>query len=168
MKRATIFSAMGILGLTALGFHFSKDGEESGEIKQARQAFNSISERKKEREVRSLSTRELVDRFHKQLPMVGMPRLTKEVEESMDIYRQLGAIEGEDAVDRIFQRYGNSPASFLPMTFAMAGWMEKDMEAAMSAFRGFLNRPTGFAVGHAPFNKMLFKWKGVEFHSGLV
>lgn len=168
MKRATtILSLVALTGLA--GWQFFKNDDPEGEAGVIRSSHGNFSSRKIQvsQEVESLSKREILDRFHQKLPAAVMVVLPEDLERQMEIYRQLGVLEGEEALDLIFARYGKSQSTFLPMTFAISGWMENDMEGALAAFKSFLNGKT-VSFGHTPFTKGLFQWKGEEFHSGIA
>ncbi|MDF1713866.1 MAG: hypothetical protein P1U90_16635 [Akkermansiaceae bacterium] len=87
----------------------------------------------------------------------------------MDVFRQLGAVDGEKALDYLMAKSGaaNSQTVMgLPhaMGFAFSGWMESDLEGALAAFEGFLIGGGG-TFAHPGTN--MFKWKGKEFYSGM-
>jgi hypothetical protein len=62
------------------------------------------------------------------------------VERTRLLFRRLGKLEGEEALDFLLERYGKEQGfTGLAMTFAILGWMEADPEAAIRAFQQ-LNR----------------------------
>ena len=168
MNRTTTRIALAaIAGIAA--FQFSSSGDDSAEGVAEDSSASNLSTRNLEGErvgVR-LSKREIVARMPEKLPMIGSPSLGTGYEEKMAMFVKLGALEGEAAVDFIFNKYGNGQSTYLPMTFAMTGWMENDLEAGLAAFKGFLkNGQSGFA--HSISKGGLFQWKGKVFHSGMM
>lgn len=115
------------------------------------------------------SRREILARLPKRPPLHGALRVTKEQDEAMDVFRELGAVDGEQAMDYLMDLYGKgSPGLAYAMGYALTGWMEKDFDSASQALFEFLDKPNhnvGFAHPNAPY---LFKWKGERFHSGLM
>ena len=62
------------------------------------------------------------------------------VERTRLLFRRLGKLEGEAALDFLLEKYGKEQGyTGLAMTFAILGWMEADPEAAIKAFQQ-LNR----------------------------
>jgi hypothetical protein len=62
------------------------------------------------------------------------------VERTRLLFRRLGKLEGEEALDFLMEKYGKEQGfTGLAMTFAILGWMEVDPEAAIKAFQQ-LNR----------------------------
>ena len=62
------------------------------------------------------------------------------VERTRLLFRRLGKLEGEEALDFLMEKYGREQGfTGLAMTFAILGWMEADPEAAIKAFQQ-LNR----------------------------
>jgi len=74
------------------------------------------------------------------------------------LFRRLGKLQGEAALDEILDRYqnGGSYAS-MAMMHAVLGWMEVDREAAIAAFRELAAGASGNAI---------ISWKGTNVRSG--
>lgn len=98
--------------------------------------------------------REVID----QLPEGKLGNAT---ERSDLLFQRLGALEGEEALDRILSRYGAGANSARAMALAITGWMELDSNKAIAAFSEFADVHNGnlFAQG--------LKWKGTCILSGL-
>ena len=98
--------------------------------------------------------------------MASLHGLAPGQDSQFQVFVDLGALEGEAAVDEIFGKYKKGQDAYLPMTFAMTGWMEEDLEGALAAFKIFLKgRPVSFV--HS-LSEGLFQWQGESFHSGLT
>ena len=167
MMKAKILTVMIVLtGIAA--FHFRPQIQEVG-LKAPEEPWPKLSTRSgvEASPRKLLSKREILERFPEKLPMIGGHGLIRGQEEQFKIFADLGALEGEAAVDYIFERYGTGQSAYLPMTFAMAGWMETNMEEALLAFKGFLKTRTG-RHPNPGLAGGLFEWKGVSFHSGLM
>lgn len=88
----------------------------------------------------------------------GMP------EESALLFRRLGRLEGEAAIDEIVARYSNSGSyAAAAAVQAIVGWMEVDRGAAIAAFRELIAPQASAGNGIA---RQLFCWKGTGFVSG--
>lgn len=166
MKVMSVPTGLTILAILAV-IYFQRHDREGGAINNE-EDFAGLSTRTGEThgDSRRLSRRGIIEEFPAALPMIGAHGLTEGQEDQFKIFVELGALEHEAAVDYIFERYGRGHSSYLPMTFAMTGWMETDLEAAINSFKGFLKRSPG-----APWNPVpngLFQWKGVDFHSSLA
>ena len=84
-------------------------------------------------------------------------------EEEARLFRRLGALEGEAAIDELVGRYssvGNYAAA--AVSEAIVGWMEVDRAAAIAAFRELVNPSSG---GNG-LVESIFCWKGTSFVSG--
>lgn len=114
-----------------------------------------------------MSRDQVIERIPETISSIGSTSLTPEQKRRLTIFEELGAYDGEAAVDYLFEKYGKSQGTYLPMVFAMRGWMERDMDAALEAFRGFLkNGKVGFVHNINQPGAHLFVWKGESFHSG--
>ena len=166
MKKVTTLSALAVLAGIAvydIGFRGNDDGEGMAGAHDASDLSAELAEVKRGRV--PLSKGEIIDRLPKAIPLVGGTSLRQGQSDHLEIFAKLGALEGEAAVDYIFERYGKGQSSYLPMTFAMKGWMETDLEAGLAAFKGFLkNGRVGFAFTLSSGG--LFEWKGVGFSFG--
>lgn len=151
--------------IAAIQFQSSdREGEKTGRRKELT-SLSTRNGRDLESEKR-LSRREIVEQFPDKFPIVAAHSLAPGQEDQFEIFSRVGALEGEAAVDLIFEKYQKGQSAYLPMTFAMIGWMETDLETALAAFKGFLsNRSPAFA---SSLSEGLFQWKGVRFHSGLM
>lgn len=168
MNKTTTISALAVLaGLAIFDLGFREDAgvnEGSQEVASSRSPARGDEER---RQRAPLSREEIVERLPKTLPLTGGTHLASGQSAQMAIFEKFGALEGEAAVDYIFQRYGKGQSAYLPMTYAMRGWLEADPDAAFAAFKGFLkNGKAGFQVSFT--SSGLFEWKGESFHSGLT
>ena len=168
MNKTTTISALAVLaGLAIYDLGFREDdgvNEGSEEIASSKPSAGGDEVR---RQRVPLSRKEIIERLPKILPLTGGTQLASGQSAQMAIFEKFGALEGEAAVDYIFQRYGKGQSAYLPMTYAMRGWLETDPDAAFAAFKGFLkNGKAGFQ--HSFTSSGLFEWKGVSFHSGMM
>ena len=129
----------------------------------------TVSTRRTSAEIRNPSREEIISRIPEQFPVIGSPFLTEELRDQMDVFRQLGALDGEKALDYLMAKSGGAnsqTAMGLPhaMGFAFSGWMESDLKGALAAFEGFLIGGGG-TFAHPGAN--MFKWKGKKFYSGM-
>ena len=83
----------------------------------------------------ALSRSEILARLPAVPPNFGSPFISQEQRETLDIYRQLGVVDGEESINYLFNTISNKQSSVFAMTAALTGWMETDMEAALAAFQ---------------------------------
>lgn len=76
------------------------------------------------------------------------------------LFRRLGELEGEQALDEIVSRYANDPFVVDAMIEAIIGWMEADRSAAYAALVALLGKNGGM-----PLNPGI-TWKGTRLTSG--
>ena len=170
MNKVTTISALAVLAGIAIydvGFRDEGSGGEAAEKRFSSVGANEDTGERRGRE--PLTRKEIVRRIPEKMGAFGSPRLTEEEKERMKIFEELGALDGEEAVDFLFEKYGKGHGTYLPMVFAMRGWMEQDMEGALAAFKGFLaNGKPGFVhnLSGSGLGGNLFMWKGESFHSG--
>jgi hypothetical protein len=120
----------------------------------------------------TLSRSEIIAQLPAVPPNFGSPFISQGQREKLDIYRQLGVVDGEASIDYLFSTISNKQSSVFAMTAALTGWMETDMEAALVAFQK-LNEvtpgsPPSLQHGELPLPGSLFEWRGEHFHSGMV
>ena len=166
-KIITLSAFLVVLGLATKGFLFSgaetgkQDGVESSTIAPSSRAIGLAPVQR--------SKREILEDLPERPPVFGGLRVTGEQEEAMDVFRQLGGVEGESAMDYLVDFYGKGcPGLAYTMGYALTGWMEKDFEAAMAAFHDFVREPNAVIGFVRPGDPLLFQWKGEKFHSGLM
>ena len=167
MKTITTISSLALLAGFAV-YDMGLGGSDGGEEAHAkRDGLNRDLELTGLTRTRvPLSRSEIIDRLPKAVPAVSGVGLNDEQRAPLQIFEKLGELEGEAAVDFLFEKYGKSQLAYLPMIYAMRGWMEEDLEAGLVAFKGLLvNGQVGFALSH--LSGELFQWKGQKFHSGL-
>jgi hypothetical protein len=128
-----------------------------------------VSTRKTAAETALPSREEIVAAIPEQWPVFGSHYVSENQRNQMDVFRQLGVVDGEKALDYLMERGGgdhSQVAMSLPhaMGFAFSGWMESDLEGALSAFKGFLNGKGGMFARPGTY---MFNWKGKEFYTGL-
>ena len=100
--------------------------------------------------------------------MIGLHGVMPGQVANMDVYRQLGKVDGEASLQFLLEKYGKGNAFVAyAMAYALTGWMEEDFEGAMAGFQEFVKQPNGFVFTN-PNDPFLFQWKGEEFHSGLM
>lgn len=145
------------------GAETAPTARERGRSIASRPAARGRERTKSVREAGTLTAQEIRDRMP---PRAGQGvRLTlsrgKLPEESALLFRSLGRLEGEAALDEIVGRYGDV-GSYAAAAAAQVilGWMEVDREAAVAAFRE-LAGPTA-----AGSTELMFCWKGKSFLSG--
>ena len=110
---------------------------------------------KSDREVRALTARQVRDALPEAVnPLVFVEYPAEDAERVQLLFRRLGALEGEAALDEILSRYGKGRYTGQAMALAIAGWMEVDPAAALSAFRELLGseQPREFGL----------RWKGAH------
>ena len=166
MKRATtIFILAGLAAFAVVGFWAPDESEIQGPAGRDQRRL-STRDNGETQGGRHLSKREIIEKLPASIPMVGVHGLRPGEDAQFRIFEQLGALEGEAAVDLLFEKYHKGQSAYVPMTFAMMGWMETDMEAALAAFKSFAKgRNVNFGQS---FSQGLFQWQGVSFHSGLM
>lgn len=159
---------MGILaGSAVICFHDAEEPLKHDALGEERAA--PISSRKRPAPPVNLSRDEIVAKLPFRPLAGGMPFLTDEVREQMDVFRQLGVVDGEKSLEFLMVRYGDDSTGMMAglpqaMAFAFSGWMENDLEGALAAFQTFVRVPDGLSV--SPTNHM-FQWKGQSFYTGL-
>ncbi|MDB4537155.1 hypothetical protein N9230_00905 [Akkermansiaceae bacterium] len=173
-KGTTIIALAALAGIAVYDIGFRKDGG-GGVAGAGSDLDRSVELSEVTRSRAPLSRGEIVERLPGTIPQVGGAGLSPEQRGQFEIFEKLGALEGEAAVDYVFAKYGKGASTYLPMTFAMRGWMETDLEAGLAAFKGFLkNGRADFAFSVSsggPFGDSsggLFQWKGEGFHSGIT
>lgn len=125
------------------------------------------SERRSRDQSRESARNRVIASLPDRTPIVGSHRLTEDVASRLEVFRKLGAIDGEEALDYLMFRYGqhSGGASFgLPhaMAFAFMGWMEQDFEAALKAFDDFV-------IDGSPIpGRNMFRWRDQEFFTGTI
>lgn len=126
-----------------------------------------LSKRKQAQEAIPLSRREIIAGLPEKPPLYGLHLPYNDQKADMEVYRQLGLIDGEQALDFLMEKYdAGNPGLSYAMGHALSGWMEHDLKGALAAFRGFLRVRDGFMP--SPKDHYLFSWKGKNFHSGLL
>lgn len=167
MKKAVV--CVVLVSLVGAGIYFFREESHSevwGEVGTSESAV--LSERRMPEEVLPLSRREIIAALPERPPAFGLHGVSKNQKIAMDVYRQLGAMDGEKALDFLMDKYGaGHPGLSYTMGYAFSGWMEKDLEGALAAFKGFLRVSDGFVVTNFK-DPYLFTWKGTNFHSGLL
>jgi hypothetical protein len=182
----SLIVSVGILGFAL--YHFwpgSDEGEEYAEraLMNAQPRMGNRSDQGSRGGEIVLTKEEILSRFPDRIPMFGIRGIQASQEASLDVFRQLGALEEEEALDLILERYGKDANLVHAMVFAITGWMEVDHDAAIEGFQRLLKKETNAfpsflsqvhiqkegAVVHAgSVSHLLFQWKGKEFHSGLM
>ena len=75
------------------------------------------------------------------------------------LFRRLGELEGEEAINYLLEKYGEEePTTALGITFAILGWMDVDLEAALAAFQELSRSETP--------NLPSMRWKGRKVLTG--
>ena len=119
----------------------------------------------------TLSRSEIIARLPAVPPNFGNPFISQGQREKLDIYRQLGVVDGGESINYLFNTISNKQSSVFAMTAALTGWMETDMEAALAAFQKLNEVTPGSAPslhhGKSPLPGSLFEWQGQHFHSGM-
>lgn len=127
-----------------------------------------LSKRKQPQEAIPLPRREVIAGLPEKPPLYDLHFSSNDQRATMDIYRQLGVIDGEQALDFLMEKYGAGyPGLSYAMGYALSGWMENDLKVALAAFKGFLRVTDGFMPANFK-DPYLFSWKGKDFHSGLL
>jgi len=104
---------------------------------------------------------ELVDSVRQRKPSVALLYGPDSSRRLQSHFQKLGELEGERALDDIFDEYGHNPSlASLAMFHAILGWMETDRDVAIDALQKLLIHDTP-AFGN------LMSWKGRQFLSAL-
>ncbi len=170
MEAKYVLSGLALVSVIGGAVYFSgqADSLETREVIAPVQPV-VVSTRKIAAETALPSREEIVAAIPEQWPVFGSYYVSENQRNQMDVFRQLGAVDGEKALDYLMERGGgehSQAAMGLPhaMGFAFSGWMESDLEGALSAFKGFLNGKGGMFARPGTY---MFNWKGKEFYTGL-
>lgn len=127
--------------------------------------WNSVVERssKFDREFRGLSREQLGDKLPADLKKSTLQLFAHHKAKGWDerevaLFRKFGAVGGREALDETLERYGTGARAGYAMTLVLAGWMEKDLRAAMSALQEMM--------GQGRFGMIAMQWNGKEILSG--
>lgn len=166
-KTIILITLLAILGIAAKQYLFT----EEEKVAQAGDERSPVVESTRKATVEPVqrSRREILSGLPEKPPIYGALRATREQSEAMDVFRELGAVDGEAALDHLMDFYGKGNQGLAyAMGYALTGWMEKDFDSAKEALFQFLDNPNytiGFSNPNSPY---LFKWKGEKFHSGMM
>jgi hypothetical protein len=142
-------------GAAVVGDHEGRSSAKSGRRIRAHGSRSSAVAR----EIQELS----LDGVLAQLP--AKPKLYPQValpewERTRLLFRRLGELEGEQALDDLVERYGKGQFTAIAMTEAVIGWMSVDRDEALAAFDRMMRGKPGSQLGRG------ITWNACEILSG--